>query len=80
MRTVDVVIEDSSFTELDAVCSATGLTPAEFIRRAAVSAVRLYKARDAARRDTAGYAAAPVGEDEFAVDPADLEGAGDSAW
>jgi hypothetical protein len=80
MRTLDIAIEDASFAELDAVSRAAGLTPAEFARRATASAVRLHKARDAARRDAAGYAAAPVGDEEFAIDPNDLERAGDEAW
>ncbi len=74
MRNVDITIEDASFAELDEVSRAAGLTPAEFIRRAAASAVRLYKARDAVGRDIIGYTAAPVGEEEFAVDPDDLNG------
>jgi hypothetical protein len=80
MRTLDISIEESSFAELDAVSRAAGLTPVEFVRRAAAAAVRLHKARDAARRDQAGYAAAPVGDDEFAIDPADLQREDDEAW
>ena len=80
MHTVDITIEDASFAELDAVSRAAGLTPAEFVRRAAAAAVRLHKTRDAARRDTEGYAAAPVSDDEFAIDPNDLNGTDDAAW
>ena len=80
MRTVDITIGDASFAELDAVARAAGLTPAEFARRATAAAVRLHKARDAARRDAQGYAAAPVTDDEFAVSPEDLNRADDSAW
>jgi hypothetical protein len=80
MRTVDITIEDTSFAELDAVSRAAGLTPAEFARRATAAAVRLYKARDAARRDAEGYAASPVIDDEFAIDPEDLKRADDASW
>jgi hypothetical protein len=80
MRIVDISIEDASFAELDAVSRASGLTPAEFARRATSAAVRLHKARDAARRDVTGYATTPVGEDEFAIDPDDLQRAEDAAW
>ena len=80
MHAVDIAIEDSSFTELNTICSATGITPAEFIRRAAVSAVRLYKMRDATQRDASGYAAIPVEPDEFAVDPDDLQGPDKAPW
>jgi hypothetical protein len=80
MRTVDISIEDASFAELDAVSRAAGLTPAEFVRRATAAAVRVHKAREAARRDADGYAAAPVSSDEFAIDPADLMRGGDEAW
>lgn len=80
MRTVDITIEDASFDELDAISRAAGLTLAEFIRRAAAAAIRLYKVRDAARRDTVGYTAASVGDEEFAIDPDDLNRADDDAW
>jgi hypothetical protein len=80
MRIVDISIEDGSFAELDAVSRASGLTPAEFARRATAAAVRLHKARDAARRDVAGYAATPVADDEFAIDPDDLLRADNAAW
>lgn len=80
MRTVDITIEDASFAELDAVARAAGLSPAEFARRATAAAVRLHKARDAARRDAAGYSAAPASDDEFAVAPEDLKWADDAAW
>ena len=80
MRNVDILIEDASFAELDSVCRASGLTPAEFARRATAAAVRLYKARDAAKRDVVGYAAEPVGENEFAIDPNDILKADDETW
>jgi hypothetical protein len=80
MRTVDITIEDASFAELDAVSRAAGLTPAEFVRRAAAAAVRLHRARDAAQRDQVGYANAPITDDEFAVSPEDLKWADDAAW
>ena len=80
MRTLDIAIEDQSFAELDSVSRAAGMTPAEFVRRAAAAAVRLHKARDAAARDQAGYAAAPVADGEFAIDPADLQRAEDETW
>jgi hypothetical protein len=80
MQTVGITIEDASFAELNAVSQAAGLTPAEFVRRAAAAAVRLHKARDAAQRDIAGYAALPVTDDEFAIDPADLTQAADETW
>jgi len=79
MHIMDLSIEDASFAELDAVSRARGLTPAEFARRAIAAAVRLHKSRDASSRDQAGYAAAPVGNDEFAVDLDDLR-ASDEAW
>jgi len=80
MRTVDITIEESSFAELDAVSRAAGLTPAEFARRATAAAVRWHKARDAAGRDISGYAASPVRDDEFVVDPDDLKWADDATW
>ena len=80
MRTLDISIEDRSFEELDAVSRAAGLTHEEFARRATAAAVRACKTRDAAARDIAGYTAAPVGADEFAIDPADLQRTGDEAW
>ncbi len=80
MRTLDISIEDQSFAELDSVSRAAGMTPSEFVRRAAAAAVRLHKARDATKRDQAGYAAAPVADDEFAIDPSDLQRADDEAW
>jgi hypothetical protein len=80
MRTIDICIEDSSFAELDAVSRAAGLTPAEFARRATAAAVRIHKARDAAARDVAGYASSPVQDDEFPIDPADMERSENEAW
>ena len=80
MRTLDIVIEDASFDELDAVSRAAGMTPAEFVRRAAAAAVRMHKARDATRRDLAGYGASPVADDEFTIDPDDLRRAGNETW
>lgn len=80
MRTLDITIEDASYAELDAASRAIGLTPAEFVRRAAAAAVRGHHARDAARRDAEGYAAQPVADDEFAVHPDDLSRADDAAW
>ena len=80
MRTIDFTIEDASFAELDAVSRAAGLTPAEFARRAAAAAVRLHKARDAARRDREGYVLSPVTDEEFAVGLDDLKWADDAAW
>jgi hypothetical protein len=80
MRTIDITIEEASFAELDAVSRAAGLTPAEFARRATAAAVRLHKARSATNRDAKGYAASPVIDEEFAVDPNDLKQADDAAW
>jgi hypothetical protein len=80
MRTVDITIEDTSFAELDAVSRAAGLTPAEFVRRATAAAVRIYKGRDATRRDVGGYSAQPVQDDEFAIAEEDLLRSDDEAW
>ncbi|MBV8781011.1 MAG: hypothetical protein JO353_06405 [Phycisphaerae bacterium] len=80
MRTLDISIEDALSAELEAVSRAAGMTPAEFARRATTAAIRLHKARDAARRDLAGCSAAPVTDEEFAVDLADLERVDDEAW
>jgi hypothetical protein len=80
MRTLDISIEEGSFAELDAVAKAAGLTPSEFARRATAAAVRLHKTRQATARDIAGYAATPVGADEFAIDPKDLERADNETW
>lgn len=80
MRTVDITIEDASFAELDEVSRAAGLTPAEFVRRAAAAAVHLHKSRDAARRDERGYAAQPVWDDEFAIAPEDLARGDNQTW
>ena len=80
MRVVAISIEDESFTELDAAARAAGLSPTEFVRRAAASAVRLQKSRLAARRDEEGYRAKPVGDDEFAVDPDDLTASDSVRW
>jgi hypothetical protein len=80
MKIIDISIEDASFLELDALCRAAGITPSEFAARATAAAIRLHKARDAARRDVAGYTAIPVTVEEFAMDPKDLERLNDEAW
>jgi len=80
MRTIDLTIEDASFAELDSVARATGLTPAEFARRATAAAVRIHRARLAAARDESGYEKSPVTPDEFAVDPQDLKWADNASW
>lgn len=80
MRTIDISIEDARFEELSAVAQSAGMTPAEFARRATAAAVKSYKARHAAARDAFGYQNKPVGDEEFAIDLADLQRAGDEAW
>lgn len=80
MRTIDISIEDASYAVLDAVFRVAGLTPAEFALRATAAAIRLHKARDAARRDAAGYVAKPVTDNEFAIDPADMDRLNAPAW
>jgi hypothetical protein len=72
MKTIDSSIEDASFAELDALCREAGITPSEFAARATAASMQLHKARDAARRDVAGYTTKPVTGEEFAMDPADL--------
>lgn len=80
MQTVPITIEDTTFADLAAAARTVGLTPAEYVRRATEAALQRHKARDAARRDLAGYAAHPPADDEFAVVPADLTGPDDAAW
>jgi hypothetical protein len=80
MRTLDIVIEDASFAELDWVAQQAGLTPVEFARRATAAAVRHHRARLAALRDETGYEKSPVKADEFTVDPQDLTWADNASW
>ncbi|HMO25390.1 MAG TPA: ribbon-helix-helix protein, CopG family, partial [Tepidisphaeraceae bacterium] len=61
MRVVAISIEDESFTELDAAARAAGLSPTEFVRRAAASAVRLQKSRPPPPRREKSDRAQPVG-------------------